>query len=92
MEQKVVELIKLLKCLHGGKLTFVVCRRQDGGKDWLVWSRGIIQSTSPFSCGDQSGFEGVGTILDEKWVNNVISVKRYDHCCLQLRFLVGTII
>ena len=31
-------------------------------------------------------------MLAEKWVNNVISVKRYDHCCLQLRFLVGTTI
>ena len=29
-------------------------------------------------------------MLTEKWVNNVIYVKRYDHRCLQLRFLVGT--
>ena len=28
-------------------------------------------------------------MLAEKWVKNVISVKRYDHCCLQLHFLVG---
>ena len=28
-------------------------------------------------------------MLAEKWVNNVISVKRYDHRCLQLHFLVG---
>ena len=38
---------------------------------------------------DQSGFGGVG-MLAEKWVNNVISVKRYEHRCLHLRFLVGT--
>ena len=31
-------------------------------------------------------------MLAEKWINNVISVKRYDHRCLQLRFLVGTTI
>ena len=43
-----------------------------------------------FWSGDQSSFGGVG--LAEKWVNNVISVTRYDHRCLQLRFLVGTII
>ena len=30
-------------------------------------------------------------MLAEKWVNNVISVTRYDHQCLQLHFLVGTI-
>ena len=41
-------------------------------------------------CGDQSGFGGVEIMLTEKWVNNVIYVKRYDHRCLQLRFLVGT--
>ena len=41
-----------------------------------------------FWCGDQSGF-GVGVMLVEKWVNNVISVKRYNLRCLQLRFLVG---
>ena len=31
-------------------------------------------------------------MLAQKWINNVISVKRYDHGCLQLRFLVGTVI
>ena len=31
-------------------------------------------------------------MLAEKCVNNVIYVKRYNHCCLQLRFLVGTTI
>ena len=41
-----------------------------------------------FWCGDQSGFGGV-EMLAEKWVNNVISVKRYDHRCLQFHFLVG---
>ena len=30
-------------------------------------------------------------MLAAKWFNNVISVTRYDHCCLQLRFLVGII-
>ena len=29
-------------------------------------------------------------MLAEKWIYNFISVKRYDHCCIQLRFLVGT--
>ena len=29
-------------------------------------------------------------MLAEKWIYNFISVKRYDHCCMQLRFLVGT--
>ena len=33
-----------------------------------------------------------GIMLAEKCVNNVIYVKRYNHCCLQLRFLVGTTI
>ena len=33
-----------------------------------------------------------GRITAEKWVNNVFSVKRYDHRCLQLRFPVGTTI
>ena len=28
-------------------------------------------------------------MLAEKRVNNVISVKRYDCCCFQLRFVVG---
>ena len=37
-----------------------------------------------FWCGDQSGFGGVRKMFAEKWVNNVISVKRYDHHCLQL--------
>ena len=45
-----------------------------------------------FRNGDQSGFESVGLMLAEKWVNNVISVARYDRRCFQLRFLVGTII
>ena len=31
-------------------------------------------------------------MLAEKWINNEISVMRYDHCCLQLHLLVGTII
>ena len=31
-------------------------------------------------------------MLAEKWVSNVISVKRYNFCCFQLRFLVGTTI
>ena len=28
-------------------------------------------------------------MLAEKWVNNIISLKRYDHCYVTLRFLVG---
>ena len=31
-------------------------------------------------------------MLAEKLVSSVISVKRYDHCCLQLHFLAGTTI
>ena len=31
-------------------------------------------------------------MLAEKWANNVISITRYDHNCLQLCFLVGTLI
>ena len=31
-------------------------------------------------------------MLAENWVNKGISVPRYNHHCLQLRFLVGTII
>ena len=42
-----------------------------------------------FWSGDQSG---VGIMVAEKLVNNVISVTRYDHCCLQLHFLVGAVI
>ena len=45
-----------------------------------------------FWCGDQSGFRGIGIMLAQKWVNNVLSVKRYDNRCLQLRFLIGTIV
>ena len=45
-----------------------------------------------FWCGDQSRFGGIGIMLAEKLVSSVISVKRYDHCCLQLRFLAGTTI
>ena len=31
-------------------------------------------------------------MLAEKWANNVIFITRYDHHCLQLCFLVGTLI
>ena len=41
-----------------------------------------------FWWGDQSGFGGV-EMLAEKWVNNIISLKRYDHRYVTLRFLVG---
>ena len=63
--------------------------RWRGGSARLI--KGINNIYKFFWCGDQSGFGGVG-MLAEKWVNNVISVKRYNHCCLQLRFLVGTTI
>ena len=53
-------------------------------------SKERITPISSFS-GYQSGFGGVGTTLAEMWVNNAISVTRYDHRCSQLRFLVGTI-
>ena len=63
--------------------------RWRGGSACLIKENNTIYKL--FWCGDQSGFGGVG-MLAEKWVNNSISVKRYDHCCLQLRFLVGTTI
>ena len=31
-------------------------------------------------------------MLTEKWVNNIISLKSYDHCCFQLLCLVGNVI
>ena len=43
-----VELIKLLKSLLGGKLTFIACRRQDGEEDRLVLSKRMIPSISFF--------------------------------------------
>ena len=45
-----------------------------------------------FWCGDQSGIGGVGIMLADKWVNAVISVNRINHRCIQLRFLVGSVI
>ena len=80
--------MKLLKRLLGGKLIFLVYR--SGGSAYLIKGNNTIYQF--FWCGDQSGFGGVGIMLAEKWVNNVISVKRYDHHCLQLRFLVRTTI
>ena len=44
-----------------------------------------------FWCGDQTGFEGVGIMVAEKWIADVISVTRHNHRCIQLRFLVGTV-
>ena len=60
--------------------------RWRGGSARLIKGNNTIDKF--FWCGDQPGFGGVGIMLAEKWVNNVISVKRYDHRCLQLRFLV----
>ena len=45
-----------------------------------------------FWCGDPSGFGGVGIMIAEKWIDDVISVTRHNHRCIQLRFLVGTVI
>ena len=56
---------------------------------WEGWSVCLFKGNNTiykfFWYGDQSGFGGVG-MLAEKWVKYVISVKRYDHCCLQLCF------
>ena len=43
-------------------------------------------------CGDQSGYGGVGILVAEKWIDNVISVARPSHHCIQIRFLVDTVI
>ena len=63
---------------------------------WRAGSARMIKGKNTiykfFWCGDHSGFGGVVIMLAEKWVNDVISVKRCDHRCLQLRFLVGTTI
>ena len=45
-----------------------------------------------FWCGDQSGYGGVGIMIAEKWINDVISVTRINHRCIQLRLLIGTVI
>ena len=45
-----------------------------------------------FWSGDKSGFGGVGVMLAEKWIEAVLSVKRLNHRCMQIRFLVGTVI
>ena len=64
--------------------------RWRGGSACLIKGKNTIYKF--FWCGDQSGFGDVGIMLAQKWINNVIFVKRYDHRCLQLRFLVGTVI
>ena len=61
--------------------------RWRGGSACLIKENNTIYKL--ICCGNQSGFGGGEIMLAEKWVNNVISVKRYDHCCLQLHFLVG---
>ena len=38
-------------------------------------------------CGDQSGYGGVGVLVAEKWIDNVISVARPSHRCIQIRIL-----
>ena len=53
--------------------------RWRGGSARLIKANNSIYKF--FWCGDQSGFGGVGTMLAEKWVNNAISVKRYDYRC-----------
>ena len=45
-----------------------------------------------FWCGNQSGHGGVGVLIAEKWIDNVLSVVRHNHRCIQIRFLVGTVI
>ena len=35
---------------------------------------------------------GVGVMLAEKWIEYVLSVKRLNHRCMQIRFLVGAVI
>ena len=45
-----------------------------------------------FWSGDQSGLGGVGILLAEKWIDTVLSVVRHNNRCIQVRFLVGTII
>ena len=70
-------------------LCFQETRSRGGLARLIRWNKMICKF---FWCGDQSGFGGVGIILAEKWVNNVILVKRNVHRCLQLRFKVGTTI
>ena len=41
---------------------------------------------------DKSGFGGVGVMLAEKWIEAVLSVKRLNNRCMQIRFSVGTVI
>ena len=64
--------------------------RWRGGTARLIKGKSTIYKF--FWFGDQSGFGGVGIMLAQKWINNVISVKRYDHRCLQLRFLVVNVV
>ena len=52
--------MKLLKCLHGGKLTFVACSRkggEEGGSARLIKRNNTTYKF--FWCEDQSGFRGV---------------------------------
>ena len=83
---------KVLEMLTHQKLD--LCCLQDtrcrGGLAHLV--KGKDSTHKFFRSGDLSGFGGIGIMLAEKWINNVISVTRYDCLCLQLRFLVGIII
>ena len=71
---------------------FAVCRKLDG----VVVQHGILKEKTvcknSFGVVDKSGFGGVGVMFAEKWIEAVLSVKRLNHCCMQIRFLVGTVI
>ena len=60
---------------------------------WIGGSARLIKENDTiykfFWCVDKSGFGGVGVMLAEKWINNIISAERCDYCYLQLCFLVG---
>ena len=45
-----------------------------------------------FWSGDKSGLGGVGIMIAEKWIEDVISVTCINHRCIQLRLLIGTVI
>ena len=42
--------------------------------------------------GDSSGFQGVGILIEKKWIDKIISVVRVDHRIIHIRILIGKLI
>ena len=86
------EEVRWWKCLHAEEWIYAVYKRQDGEEDQPVKSLGRTALTSSSGVVINRVLEGVGIMLAEKWINVVLSVERFDHRCMQLRLLIGTVI